>query len=141
MAINYQDIFKYKFDILNEITGIIIINKERAYMLKDELIEDKDTGICNLLSFDDFDTGTYFEKNIYKAITICSCLQYYGITASIYQDTIALVLLDYIYNKVTTDTYSLINQTIEKMRIIIETLEYDDNDSCQSNSYDGHNSD
>ena len=138
MAINYQDIFKYKFDILNEITGIIIINKERAYMLKDELIEDKDTGICNLLSFDDFYSGTYFEKNIYNAITICSSLQYYGVTDSIYEDTIALVLLDYIYNKVTTDTYSLINQTIEKMRIIIETQEYDDLDSCHSNSYDGH---
>ena len=134
MAINYQDIFKYKFDILNEITGIIIINKERAYMLKDELIEDIDTGICNLLSFDDFYTGTYFEKHIYKAITICSSLQYYGVTDSIYEDTIALVLLDYIYNKVTTYTYSLINQTIEKMRIIIETQEYDDTDSCQSNS-------
>ena len=113
----HEGIFEYKFDDTNMIIGIIIKKKELAYKLKDELIEDEETGEANILSFEDFTTGTEIEKHIYNVV-------------------------DSFNHNISDTTFNIIDNVIHQIDKDITKCEEEhqqmDEEDDLTNSYDGH---
>lgn len=139
----HEGIFEYKFDDTNMITGIIIKKTELAYKLKDELIEDEETGEANILSFEDFTTGTDIEKHIYSVVDSFNRL--YIMTPeslSCYENQLGLALLDYLNDNISDTTLNILDNVISQIENDImeceEEQERINEDDDMTNSYDGH---
>ena len=144
----HEGIFEYNFDDTNMIIGIIIKKKELAYKLKDELIEDEETGEANILSFEDFNTGTDIEKHIYNVVDSCNRLYFLAANQSIYnslssyENKLGLALLDYLSDNVSENTFNIIDNVIHQIDKDITKCEEEhqqmDEEDDLTNSYDGH---
>lgn len=139
----HEGIFEYKFDDTNMITGIIIKNTELAYKLKDELIEDEETGEANILYFEDFARGTNIEKHIYNVIDSFNRL--YIMTPeslSSYENQLGIALLDYLNDNITDTTVNILDNVISQIESDIieceEEHERINEEDDMTNSYDGH---
>jgi hypothetical protein len=139
----HEGIFEYKFDDTNMITGIIIKKTELAYKLKDELIEDEETGEANILSFEDFARGTDIEKHIYSVVDSFNRL--YILTPeslSCYENQLGLALLDYLSDNITDTTVNILHNVIYQIENDImeceEEHEQMEEEDELTNSYDGH---
>ena len=139
----HEGIFEYKFDDSNFITGIIIKKTELAYKLKDELIEDEETGEGNILSFEDFTTGTEIEKHIYNVVDSFNRL--YIMTPeslSCYENQLGLALLDYLNDNITDTTLNILDNVIYQIENDIMECEEEqqriNEEDDMTNSYDGH---
>lgn len=144
---NHEGFFEYKFDDTNTITGIIIKKTELAYKLKDELIEDEETGEANILSFEDFNTGTDIEKHIYSVVDSCNRLYFLAWdwayeSLSSYENQISLALLDYLNDNVSENTFNIIDNVIHQIDKDITKCEEEHQQMQEeddlTNSYDGH---
>jgi hypothetical protein len=125
------------------ITGIIIKKTELAYKLKDELIEDEETGEANILSFEDFARGTDIEKHIYSVVDSFNRL--YILTPeslSCYENQLGLALLDYLSDNITDTTVNILHNVIYQIENDImeceEEHEQMEEEDELTNSYDGH---